>query len=126
MRGSTVVDGDAFGKFDGVGESDFRNGLRLEGGQLWLQRRVPWTDRWIYRFFPAPAGLAGRPSCEGTPDLPFAGLQPALGSLPSVALSSAEANGDWCGQGECFPFPLPWESIGAETERAGDCRASLS
>ena len=30
---------------------------------------------------------------EGTPDLPFAGLQPALGSLPSVALSSAGANG---------------------------------
>jgi len=36
MRGSTVVDGDAFGKFDGVGESDFRNGLRLEGGQ-WVK-----------------------------------------------------------------------------------------
>ena len=26
-------------------------------------------------------GLAGRPSGEGTPDLPFAGLQSALGSL---------------------------------------------
>jgi hypothetical protein len=37
--------------------------------------------------------LAGRPSREGTPDLPFAGLQSALGSLPSVALSSAGANG---------------------------------
>jgi len=36
VRGSTVVDGDAFGKFDGVGESDFRNGLRLEGGQ-WVK-----------------------------------------------------------------------------------------
>ena len=36
LRGSTVVDGDAFGKFDGVGESDFRNGLRLEGGQ-WVK-----------------------------------------------------------------------------------------
>ena len=36
MRGSTVVDGDAFGKFDGVGESDLRNGLRLEGGQ-WVK-----------------------------------------------------------------------------------------
>jgi hypothetical protein len=43
-------------------------------------------------FFPTPAvgALAGRPSCEGRPDLPFAGLQSALGSLPSVALSSAE------------------------------------
>ena len=36
LRGSTVVDGDAFGKFDGVGESDLRNGLRLEGGQ-WVK-----------------------------------------------------------------------------------------
>ena len=48
------------------------------------------TDGFI-AFFPAPAvGLAGRPSREGPPDLPFAGLQSALGSLPSVALSSAE------------------------------------
>ena len=38
-------------------------------------------------------GLAGRPRYEGPPDLPFAGLQSALGSLPSVALSSAGANG---------------------------------
>jgi hypothetical protein len=38
-------------------------------------------------------GLAGRPSDEDQPDLPVAGLQSALGSLPSVALSSAEANG---------------------------------
>ena len=70
--------------------------------------------------------LAGRPSGEGTPDLPFAGLQSALGSLSSVALSSAGANGGWCGQGESFPFPFPWESIGGERETAGDCRASLS
>jgi hypothetical protein len=42
-------------------------------------------------FFPCPgSGLAGRPSSEEPPDLPFAGLQSALGSLPSVALSSAE------------------------------------
>jgi hypothetical protein len=48
-------------------------------------------DGWIYRFFSLPgSGLAGRPSCEEPPDLPFAGLQSALGSLPSVALSSAE------------------------------------
>jgi hypothetical protein len=49
-------------------------------------------DRWIYRFFSLPrqVGLAGRPSFEEPPDLPFAGLQSALGSLPSVALSSAE------------------------------------
>ena len=33
-------------------------------------------------------GLAGRPRYAGPPDLPFAGLQSALGSLPSVALSS--------------------------------------
>ena len=39
---------------------------------------------------PRQVGLAGRPSCEEPPDLPFAGLQSALGSLPSVALSSAE------------------------------------
>jgi hypothetical protein len=38
-------------------------------------------------------GLAGRPRYAGPPDLPFAGLQSALGSLPSVALSSAGANG---------------------------------
>ena len=51
-------------------------------------------------FFPAPAvGLAGRPSCEDRPDLPFAGLQSALGSLPSVALSSAERGVSR------FPFP---------------------
>jgi hypothetical protein len=37
-------------------------------------------------------GLAGRPRYAGPPDLPFAGLQSALGSLPSVALSSAGAN----------------------------------
>ena len=37
-------------------------------------------------------GLAGRPRCAGSPDLPFAGLQSALGSLPSVALSSAGAS----------------------------------
>jgi hypothetical protein len=36
--------------------------------------------------------LAGGPRCGGPPDLPFAGLQSALGSLPSVALSSAGAN----------------------------------
>jgi len=37
-------------------------------------------------------GLAGRPRYAGPPDLPFAGLQSALGSLPSVALSSAGAS----------------------------------
>ena len=68
-------------------------------------------DRWIYRFCSCTGrGLAGRPSREGTPDLPFAGLQAALGSLPSVALSSAEANGlltvQMCSR-ECFPFPFP-------------------
>ena len=56
-------------------------------------------------------GLAGRPSDEDQPDLPVAGLQSALGSLPSVALSSAEANGLVSEfnrvEEECFPFPFP-------------------
>jgi hypothetical protein len=57
-------------------------------------------------------------------------IQPALGSLPSVALSSAGANGLLrefnCRQGECFPFPFPWGPIGEERETAGDWRGSLS
>jgi hypothetical protein len=72
-------------------------------------------DGWIYRFFPCTgSGLAGRLSCEDPPDLPFAGLQSALGSLPSVALSSAEANGFCWGEFKfvkkrvCFRFPFPW------------------
>ena len=76
-------------------------------------------------------GLAGRPRYAGPPDLPFAGLQSALGSLPSVALSSAGAN--WVAstalksrQGECFRFPFPWGPIGGERETAGDWRARLS
>ena len=40
-------------------------------------------------------GLAGRSLRWRPSDLPFAGLQSALGSLPSVALSSAGAN--WVG-----------------------------
>ena len=51
-------------------------------------------------------GLAGRPSDEGTPDLPFAGLQPALGSLPSVALSSAGANGGLVRSRGLFPVSV--------------------
>jgi hypothetical protein len=74
--------------------------------------------------------LAGRPSREGTPDLPFAGLQSALGSLPSVALSSAGANGllraQICSRGECFPFPFPRGSIERERETGGDWRDRLS
>jgi hypothetical protein len=76
-------------------------------------------------------GLAGWPRYAGPPDLPFAGLQSALGSLPSVALSSAGANGlaPWsliARQRECFPFPFPWGSIGEERETAGDWRGRLS
>jgi hypothetical protein len=48
------------------------------------------TDGFIAFSLPRQWGLAGRPSREGPPDLPFAGLQSALGSLPTVALSSAE------------------------------------
>ncbi len=41
--------------------------------------------------FSLPRQLASRAAFgEEPPDLPFAGLQSALGSLPSVALSSAE------------------------------------
>src|SRR6266478_8682286 len=68
-------------------------------------------------FVPAPARASRAASgYAGSPDLPFAGLQSALGSLPSVALSSAGANGLLCREfkslhGECFPFPFPWGSI---------------
>jgi hypothetical protein len=52
---------------------------------------VVWKRRMDLSLFSLPgSGLAGRPSCEEPPDVPFAGLQSALGSLPSVALSSAE------------------------------------
>ena len=44
-------------------------------------------------FVPAPARASRAASVAGSPDLPFAGLQPALGSLPSVALSSVGASG---------------------------------
>jgi hypothetical protein len=43
-------------------------------------------------FFLHRQGLAGQPCSQGRPDLPFAGSKSALGSLPSVALSSAGAN----------------------------------
>jgi hypothetical protein len=64
---------------------------------MWLVnwKRCPGCGEreWIYRFVPAPAGASRAVLPRGgTPDLPFAGLQSALGSLPSVALSSAGAN----------------------------------
>ena len=71
-------------------------------------------------------GLAGRPSDEGTPDLPFAGLQPALGSLPSVALSSAGANGGLVRSRGLFPISVSLGAIDGERETAGDCRGSYN
>ena len=89
-------------------------------------------DGWIIAFSLHRQGLAGRSSGEEPPDLPFAGLQPTLGSLPSVALSSAEANAlvaELNGvEGECFPFPFPWGSIDREreTQPLDNWRAGLS
>jgi hypothetical protein len=66
------------------------------GSALRAQLRVQsdeFKGEWIYRFFSCTGnGLAGGPRYAGPPNLPFAGLQSALGSLPSVALSSAGAN----------------------------------
>src|SRR5271165_7335666 len=66
-------------------------------------------------------GLAGRPHYAGPPDLPFAGLQSALGSLPSVALSSAGANwvcslGFNCASMGMFPVTV---SLGGLSVRKG-------
>ena len=76
-------------------------------------------------------GLAGRPSGEGTPDLPFAGLQWRSGRFPALPYPPLEQmevapESIECGQGECFPFPFPWGSIDGERETAGDCRARVS
>ena len=74
--------------------------------------------------------LAGRSSAEDRPTA-VRRLQSALGSLPSVALSSAGANGLLCREfkslhGECFRFPFPWGSIDGERETAGDWKPGLS
>ena len=76
-------------------------------------------------------GLAGRPWSKDRPTCRLQGSSRRSGRFPALPYPPLEQmevapESFECRQGECFPFPFPWESIGAETERAGDCRASLS
>jgi hypothetical protein len=73
--------------------------------------------------------LAGRPSREGTPDLPFAGLQRRSGRFPALPYPPVEQMG--CSEFKCVPesvsrFPFPGGPIERERETTGDLNAKLS
>ena len=76
-------------------------------------------------------GLAGRPWDGDRPTCRLQGSKRRSGRFPALPYPPLEQmevapESIECGQGECFPFPFPWGSIGAERERAGDRGASLS
>ena len=74
----------------------------------------------IYRFvLPQQKGVAGRPSpwggSSGASRFCCCRSRSALGSHPCVALSSVGTKGVGFQDGTgCFPFPLPWGSLGKE------------
>jgi hypothetical protein len=77
------------------------------------------TDGFI-AFFPCPgSGLASRAALrvKNRPTCRSQGSSRRSGRFPALPYPPLKG---------CFPFPLPWGSIGGERETAGVCKTRLS